>query len=545
MASMSFLQKERAHYIPHVPPLLEILPSLVASPDETLVVHDSDIIKELFPNTSKYPFLSFQRGSKPTATPMKVGVVLSGGQASGGHNAISGLFDGLKKIHPGSTLIGFLEGPGGIIKNKSIVITEKLLESYRNQGGFDIIGSGRTKIETPEQFLAAEETVVSLGLNGLVIIGGDDSNSNAAFLAEYFKKQGVPVDVIGVPKTIDGDLRSEHIEISFGFDTACKVYSEIIGNTLKDSLSQKKYYFFVKLMGRSASHITLECALMTHPNLALIGEEIAAKNQTLKDVVQQIVDLVVKRAEQGKNYGAILIPEGIIEFIPDVNRMLKEINEIVAKGPSSLETAIGQAPVAVSRFNAEMLSKPSQETFNIFPEDIQKQLLFDRDPHGNVQVSKIESERFLMDLVVKELDTQEIKGRYKGKFSGQPLFCGYEGRSAMPSNFDANYCYSLGCTAAVLLNNHVSGYIACVKNLSKPVHEWTIMGIPIHTMLYQEKRGGKEVTVIKKALVDLNSKYFKEFASQRELWAMDDDYLCPGPIQFYGPTTDTPPLTIC
>jgi diphosphate-dependent phosphofructokinase len=532
MVSLSPLQKERVDYCPKTPPLLELLPTLVAFPDEkTFVAQESESIKNLFPHTSKNPFLSFKLVPLTQALPpLRIGVVLSGGQAPGGHNVIAGLFDGLKDIHPDCVLVGFLDGPEGIIKNKFIEITKELLFSYRNQGGFDIIGSGRSKIETSEQFEAAEKTVLSLGLNGLVIIGGDDSNTNAAFLAEYFKKKEIPLNVVGVPKTIDGDLKNEFIEISFGFDTACKVYSEMIGNILKDSLSSKKYYFFIKLMGRSASHITLECALKTHPNLALIGEEIAEKQLTLKDVVQLIVTMIVKRAEKGKNYGVILIPEGIIEFIPDVSRMLKELNSILANGD----------------FKPELMSPESLETFNTFPKDIQKQLLFDRDSHGNVQVSKIESERFLMELVGIELEKLEKEIKYKGKFSPQPLFLGYEGRSALPSNFDADYCYTLGNAAAVLLNNHASGYMACVKNLSKPYNEWEIFGVPIHTMLHQEVRGGKEKTVIKKALVDLASKPFIQFQEKRELWMYEDDYLSPGPIQFFGPPkfADSAPLTL-
>lgn len=527
MPSLSPLQRARISYQPNVPALLKNSASILAFPDETLPLKDPDLIKNLFPNTSKAPFLSFKQAPlTQTPLPLKVGVVLSGGQASGGHNVIVGLFDAIKEIHPDSVLIGFLDGPGGIVKNQSIEITEQLLSSYRNQGGFDIIGSGRTKIETDEQFAAAEKTVLALALNGLVIIGGDDSNTNAAFLAEHFKKKKIPVDVVGVPKTIDGDLRNEHIEISFGFDTACKTYSEIIGNIAKDSLSSKKYYFFIRLMGRSASHITLECAHKTHPNLSLIGEEIAEKKWGLKEVVQQIVTMITKRAAKGKNYGIILIPEGIIEFIPDVEQMLKELSVILAKGT----------------FNPEKLSIESLKTFEMFPESIQQQLLLDRDPHGNVQVSKIESERFLLDLVEKELKKLEKEGTYKGKFNPQPLFFGYEGRSALPSNFDSDYCYTLGKLAAVLLNNHASGYMACVKKLSKPAHEWKIMGLPIHTLLHEEERGGKKKVVIKKALVDLSSRSFINFCENRERWMFEDEYLCPGPIQFLGDISTSSPI---
>jgi len=529
MPTLTPLQSERIDYKPKLPPLLDKASSLVAFSEDSNFVNANDQIKDLFPYTSNHQILSFKAtDDQRTGPSLRVGVVLSGGQAPGGHNVIAGLYDALKKIHPDSILIGFCDGVAGIIQNKTIEITAPLLSLYRNQGGFDIIGSGRTKIETEEQFTAAESTVTALGLDGLVIIGGDDSNTNAAFLAEYFKKKQIPIHVIGVPKTIDGDLRNENIEISFGFDTACKVYSEIIGNIAKDALSAKKYYFFVKLMGRSASHITLECALKTQVNMALIGEEIAEHRLSLHEIVQQIVAMIVKRAEQNKNYGVILIPEGVIEFIPEIRQMLHELNSV--QGAISIES----------------MSKLSLDCFNSLPAEIQKQLLLERDPHGNVQVSKIETERLFVTLVERELQRLEKEGSYKGKFNPQPLFFGYEGRSALPSNFDCNYAYTLGYVAAILLNNHATGYMACVKNLSKPVSEWEILGVPIHTMFYPEERRGTKKMVIKKAFVDLSSTHFKKFKDHRDQWMIDDDYLCPGPIQFFGPAkfTETHPITI-
>ena len=531
MASFSPLQNERIDYKPKLPTLLEKAVSLTTHPLPSLEEHIDPAVKDYLPITSKNLFLAFnESGAQNISLPLRVGVVLSGGQAPGGNNVIAGLFDALKKIHPDSVLIGFLNGPSGIINNKSIEITAPFIHSYRNQGGFDSLGSGRTKIETEEQFTNAEETVTALGLNGLVIVGGDDSNTNAAFLAEYFKKREIPVNVVGVPKTIDGDLRNEHIEVPFGFDTASKVYSEMIGNLLKDAISSKKYYFFVKLMGRSASHITLECALRTHPNIALIGEEIAVKGITLSQIIQQIVSLIVERAKQGKDYGVLLIPEGLIEFIPEIKKMLQELNSRLSKG----------------NFDVKSMSPNSKACFERLPKAIQDQLLMDRDPHGNIQVSKIETERLLIELVDIELKKLKAEDAYQGKFNPQPLFFGYEGRSALPSNFDSNYAYTLGYTAAHLLNNKASGYMASVKNLPRPYTEWEVLGVPIYSLMNLEERGGKMVPVIKKSMVDLSSKHFKAFEAKRKSWLFDDDYISPGPIQFFGPPkfTDTGPLTI-
>lgn len=529
---MSPLQQHRMKYQPKLPPLLELLDHIVVE-KESLLDHVGEL-KLLFPHTNQQPHISFKKGVVAVkSAAVKVGVVFSGGQAPGGHNVISGLFDALKKINPGCNLIGFCDGPSGILKNKWIVIDQDKLVSYRNQGGFDLIGSSRTKIETPEQFAAAEATVRTLKLDGLVIVGGDDSNTNAALLAEYFLAKGVTTRVVGVPKTIDGDLRNEFIDISFGFDTACKTYSETIGNILKDALSAKKYYYFIKLMGRTASHITLECALQTHPNMSLIGEEIAREEKSLHQIVTEIADMICIRAEKGKNYGAILIPEGLIEFIPEFSQMIQELNTLMATG--------GERDVVISK-----LSPQASQCFNEMPATIQNQLLLDRDSHGNVQISKIETERLLLELVEKELQKRHQEGRYNGKFSTQPLFFGYEGRAGLPSNFDSDYCYALGHVAALLIRSGLTGYICCITCLNRPVDQWQVRGIPLYNMLHLEMREGKKKPVIKKALVDLSGRHFNEFIANREKWKWEDDYLCPGPIQFEGPSelTNQPPLTI-
>ncbi|WP_068469409.1 diphosphate--fructose-6-phosphate 1-phosphotransferase [Candidatus Protochlamydia phocaeensis] len=548
MAPLSPLQRYRLSYQPSLPSILKHLTSLHPVPQTpSSSLPRESALKDLFPQTAAQPFLAFQQGQEKPSNPLRVGVVLSGGQAPGGHNVISGLYDALKKIHPQSELIGFYDGPNGIIKNKTLAITDEILAVYRNQGGFDLLGSSRTKIESPEQFDAAEKTIKALNLDGLVIVGGDDSNTNAAFLAEYFKRKGMNTRVVGVPKTIDGDLKNEFIDISFGFDTACKVYSEAIGNLLKDALSAKKYYFFIKLMGRSASHIVLECALQTHPNLAIISEEVEGEKQTLADIVQQIVRMIVARADQGKNYGAVLIPEGLIEFIPEFKQMLRELNHLLAADPT-LAHLREQERHHKERVHsiASHLSEASSHCLLGLPESIQKQLLLDRDPHGNVQVSKIETERLLIDLVEKELNRLKQEGKYKGKFSSQPLFFGYEGRSGLPSNFDCQYCYALGHTAALLILNGATGYMSGIGNLTQPVSDWEVAGIPIYSLLHQETREGKKKAVIQKALVDLEGAPFAQFCQQRAHWLLNDDYCCPGPIQFDGPSelTDKPPLTL-
>lgn len=464
------------------------------------------------------PIIRFTESKETLKTqPLRLGVVLSGGQAAGGHNVIIGLYDALKKLNPKSQLFGFLDGPSGIIKNihKELVLEE--LNRFRNTGGFDLLGSGRTKIESPEQFVSSLETVKKLDLDGLVIIGGDDSNTNAALLAQYYRENNCKTCVVGVPKTIDGDLKNSFIEISFGFDTACKTYSEIIGNVMRDTLSAKKYWYFIKLMGRSASHVTLEAALQTQPNLAWISEEVLAKKRTLSDLVAEAADLVSKRSASGKNYGIVLIPEGIIEFIPEVKLLIKELNTLLADGKAeSIET---------------LLTEASKRCFLAIPKDVRAQLLYDRDPHGNVQVSKIETERLFIQMVKEELKRR----RFKGKFDPQPMFLGYEGRAAFPSNFDCQYCYALGYVAALLIQSKASGYICSIQNLTEPVEDWTIAGIPLIAMIHQEERNGKVVPVIEKALVDLDGPVFAAFNAMRQKWALEDHYHSPGPIQFWGP----------
>lgn len=488
---------------------------------------EQDELAKLFPETFGQPLIKFDSNGKENCQnrPLKVGVVFSGGQAPGGHNVITGLHDALKKIHPDSQLFGFYNGPSGILKNQFCEITEQLLAPYRNQGGFDLLGSGRTKLETPEQFKASELALKNL--DGLVIIGGDDSNTNAALLAEYLKSQGSKTCVVGVPKTIDGDLKNEYIEISFGFDSASKTYSETIGNILRDAISAKKYYHFIKLMGRSASHVTLECALQTRPNLALISEEVEALELTLSDVTKNITDLICDRSEKGKDYGVILIPEGIVEFISDFKQLIKELNTVQLEGTSQTSEGIEEI--------SKKLTQSSRVCLKSIPIEIQLQLLMDRDPHGNVQVSKIETERMFIETVNHELNERMKAGLYKGKFSPQPHFCGYEGRACMPSNFDCQYCYSLGHVAALLINSGASGYMCCVKNLFQPVEDWQIGGIPLIGMMHLEQRHGKNKPVIRKALVDLEGSVFAAFKEIREKFRFNDYYNYPGPMQFFGP----------
>ncbi|MEI8124345.1 MAG: diphosphate--fructose-6-phosphate 1-phosphotransferase [Parachlamydiaceae bacterium] len=527
----SLLQQARLQFKPQIPTVLQAVDETVLVP-QPIHHHSSDQITERFPKTSGQQLLEIHLGSKSVSNALRVGVLLSGGQAPGGHNVISGLFDALKAFHPDSVLIGFYDGPSGVLTNKRVEITDKLLESYRNQGGFDIIGSSRTKIETEEQFLIAEKTVKENKLDGLVIVGGDDSNTNAAFLAEFFLSRGCPTRVIGVPKTIDGDLQSDLIEISFGFDTACKVYSETIGNLMRDCLSAKKYYYFIKLMGRSASHITLECALQTHPNLALISEEIAKEGKTLEGVVDSICDMVCTRSAKGKNYGVILVPEGVIEFIPEVRVLIEELNNIMSL-KSSHHDAIDKEENKDTKIvmAAKLLSTAAQPCFLSLPKDIQAQLLIGRDPHGNVQVSKIETERMLMSMVKSKLKKRDERI----KFDPISHFCGYEGRSALPSNFDSQYCYALGRVAAILIKGGATGYICYVNNLTKRVEKWEAGGVPLTQLMVLEKRHGETKPVVKKTLVDLEGNAFSQFHTQRAQWAVEDDYIAPGPIQFYGP----------
>lgn len=518
----SGIEEERLKYKPHLPRCLRDVSSLqVVEGESTEAMGDRDQIKELLPKTYGQPVVKFKEGMSKTHAALRVGVVLSGGQAAGGHNVITGLFDALKRMNPGCRLFGFLGGPSGIVENSYIELTEEILADYRNTGGFDLIGSGRTKIEKPEQLEASRKNVESLSLNGLVVVGGDDSNTNAALLAEYFQSHGCHTHVIGVPKTIDGDLKNAHVEISFGFDTACKTYSEMIGNIERDALSAKKYYHFIKLMGRSASHITLECALQTHPNIALIGEEAAAKNRTLEQITEEIADIVCERAKQDKNYGVVLIPEGLIEFVPEMKQLIKELNALMAKQVDDV---------------AAGLSEKARETFDYLPEQIARQLLLDRDPHGNVQVSHISTESLLIHTVKKTL---EARSDYKGKFNPVNHFFGYEGRCCFPSNFDADYCYSLGFAAAVLIDSGHTGYMSIVHKLSQPAEEWEVGGIPITMLMNMEERKGKRKPVIQKALVDLDGEPFKRFAQKRDSWSVEDHYRYPGPIQLFGPDSLT------
>ena len=529
---MSRLQKIRAEFQPQLPEILsEMNPIVFSREAKTSCIADEKEIQALFPKTFGRVILSGGAGTREEAAPLKVGVVFSGGQAAGGHNVISGLFDGLKKRSSESTLIGFLGGPSGIIDGKSIEITSEMLSMYRNQGGFDLIGSGRTKIETDEQFAASLETVQKLQLNGLVIIGGDDSNTNAALLAEYFLDKSCNCSVIGVPKTIDGDLQNEYIPISFGFDTAAKTYSEMIGNIERDALSAKKYYHFVKLMGRSASHITLECALATHPNFTLIGEEVARRGLTLDQITKELTGVIELRAKSGKEYGVVLIPEGLIEFIPEMKELIFQLNALAAKGgdlsPESIQND---------------LSEEAAHCFASLPKEIQEQLLIDRDPHGNVRVSLIETEKLLIAKVKEELKNRS----FQGTFSAISHFFGYEGRAGFPSNFDTHYCYAHGHVAAALVEDQKTGYMTCVGNLHRPVSEWTIKGLPITMLMNMEIRKGSSKPVIQKALVDLEGKAFKFFHESRISWGKEDHYRYPGPLQFFGETEmiDCIPLTL-
>ncbi len=541
---MNSLAQLRLQYKPTLPKILENLTNLSLTPRQHSLALSPELNK-IFPNLSNRPvaynFSINISSSAPAHHSKRVGVVLSGGQAPGGHNVISGLYDALKKLNPESRLYGFLDGPKGIIDNNSIEITEELLSKYRNQGGFDIIGSGRTKIETPEQFQAALNAAQELQLDGLVVIGGDDSNTNAGLLAEFFLSKGSKISVVGVPKTIDGDLKSKDIEISFGFDTASKIYSETIGNLLRDNLSAKKYYYFVKLMGRSASHITLECALRTHPNVAFIAEEVAATKKTLQDLVVELSDLICKRADAGKNYGAILIPEGIVEFIPEFKQLIEELNSILSHDQQMDKLAKKAEKIA---FISSKLSRQALNCLHSIPEEIQIQLLMDRDPHGNVQVSQIETEKLFLEMVKIELNKRKQSGAYKGKFAGMTHFCGYEGRSGLPSNFDCQYCYALGHIASLLIDAGVTGYICHVGNLCGSVEDWEIGASNLAHMMHVEKRHGKDKPVIAKALVDLQGKSFAEFKKSREMWALNDDYLQPGPIQFFGPSDITEDVSV-
>ncbi len=491
-------------------------------------------MKHLFPNTYGLPLLGFQEtDEQQTFKPVKVGVILSGGQAPGGHNVISGLYDGIKKLHKDSKLYGFLGGPSGLVNNQYRELTDDIVNEYRNTGGFDIIGSGRTKLEEKEQFDKGWENCKKLGIHALVIIGGDDSNTNACVLAEYYKAAGAGIQVIGCPKTIDGDLKNEMIEASFGFDTACKVYADLVGNIQRDAFSSKKNWHFIKLMGRSASHISLECALQTRPNIAIISEEVEAKDFTLAQLVDSIADIIVKRADRGDNFGSALIPEGVIEFIPEFKRLIQELNEIMAKYNNEFISL--DSNQEKREYVAVKLSPESGILFDNMPNDISDQLIMDRDPHGNVIVSKIETEKLLVKMVETRLKKLRQQGVYTGKFTSQNHFFGYEGRCAAPSNFDTNYCYALGLTAATLIAHEKTGYMASIRNLVANTEDWICGGTPITGMMNLEKRHGELKPVIKKALVELEGAPFKYFAENREEWAISSNYIFPGPIQYFGP----------
>ncbi|MDI9539133.1 MAG: diphosphate--fructose-6-phosphate 1-phosphotransferase [Bacteroidota bacterium] len=529
------LQIERGKYIPKMPTSLKGIVKIVEG-EKTQSVADQDQIKAMFPNTYGLPILKFETGNEMKQYPAyKVGVVLSGGQAPGGHNVISGLFDGLKACNPDNKLYGFLGGPSGLVDNKYKELTADIIDEYRNTGGFDIIGSGRTKLETPEQFDMVHQNCKALGVNAVVIIGGDDSNTNACILAEYFAAKKTGIQVIGVPKTIDGDLKNEVVETSFGFDTACKTYSELIGNIQRDASSAKKYYHFIRLMGRSASHICLECALETQPNITIVSEEVEKKQMTLDQLVSERAEVVVRRAEKGLNYGTVLIPEGVVEFIPEMKILISELNDILAKHEA--EVAVLESNKDKRDFVASKLSKASSEVFNSLPNNISNQLMLDRDPHGNVQVSAIETEKLLMDMTKAKLKQLKKDGKYTGKFGALGHFFGYEGRCAIPSNFDADYCYTLGYTASLLISEGKTGYMASVKNLTKPADQWIPGGAPITMMMNMEKRHGELKPVIQKALVELDGAPFKKLVENRESWAMNSNYLYPGPIQYFGPAS--------
>ena len=533
---ISALQKARAAYQPKLPVALRNGAKVnVREGDPTTAVADVDKIRALFPASFGSPALTFEAAATPGIRPaIHVGVILSGGQAPGGHNVIAGLFDGIKSLNPASRLYGFLKGPDGLVKNEVVELTGNIIDAYRNTGGFDMIGSGRTKLETEEQFRKGLEHCRALGITALVIIGGDDSNTNACLLAEYYQRNNCGIQVIGCPKTIDGDLKNEWIEASFGFDTACRVYSELIGNIGRDANSAKKYWHFIKLMGRSASHIALECALQTQPNLAIISEEVAARGMTLGEIVDGMAAVVAARAAKKCNFGVALIPEGLIEFVPEVKKLIAELNDLLAANAEAF-SRLADADAKIA-FVAARLSAEGARVFESLPKGIRSQLCNDRDPHGNVQVSLIETEKMLAEMVKEKLAALTVEGKYQGKFSAQTHFFGYEGRCAAPSNFDADYCYSLGYTAAALIGAGRTGYMASIRNTMKPAADWIAGGIPITMMMNVERRHGHDKPVIRKALVELDGKPFRAFAAARDTWAVETAYVYPGPIQYFGPT---------
>ena len=536
----SVLQKSREAYTPKLPKALRGFVD-VKEGKPTQSVGDQDEIKKLFPKTYGLPLVEFVPGEKKTNEPINVGVILSGGQAPGGHNVISGIFDGIKRLNPENRLYGFLMGPGGLVDHNYMELTSDIIDNYRNTGGFDMVGSGRTKLEKVEQFEKGREIIEKLGIKALVIIGGDDSNTNACVLAEYYAAKNYGIQVIGCPKTIDGDLKNDQIETSFGFDTATKTYSEVIGNIERDANSAQKYWHFIKLMGRSASHIALECALQCHPNVTIISEEVEKNDTSLDEIVTYIAQAVADRAADGNNFGTVLIPEGLIEFIPAIKRLIAELNDLLAS-----EEGKKVEPKDHYNWIKSKLTGENAAVYASLPEGVAKQLTMERDPHGNVQVSLIETEKLLSEMVANKLAEWKKEGKFNGKFAAQHHFFGYEGRCAAPSNYDADYCYALGISASELISNGKTGYMAIVKNTTAPAEEWIAGGVPITMMFNMERRNGEMKPVIRKALVDLNGKPFKEFASHREEWRRNTCFVYPGPIQYFGPTEvcDQPTMTL-
>ena len=530
----SALQVARAAYQPKLPKALQ--GSVIAVEGEpTQSVGNQEEIKAMFPNTYGMPVITFEEGEQKPMDAINVGIILSGGQAPGGHNVISGLYDGVKSLNPNSKLYGFLMGPGGLVDHKYVEFNDEFINEYRNTGGFDIIGSGRTKLEKENQFESGIEILRQLGIKALVIIGGDDSNTNACVLAEYYAAKNYGVQVIGCPKTIDGDLKNDQIETSFGFDTACKTYSELIGNIQRDCNSARKYWHFIKLMGRSASHIALECALQTQPNVCLVSEEVEQKNMSLDDVVTYISGIVAARAAEGNNFGTVLIPEGLIEFIPAIKKLIAELNEVLTDPATGESRVFANAEEQIA-FVKGNIAPENLAILESLPADVARQLCLDRDPHGNVQVSLIETEKLLSRMVATKLDAWKKEGKFCGKFSAQHHFFGYEGRCAAPSNYDADYCYSLGYNASRLIANGKTGYMSIIKNTTAPAAEWIAGGVPITMMMNMERRNGAMKPVIRKALVELDGAPFKFFAAHREEWAQNTCYVYPGPIQYWGPT---------
>jgi len=536
----SALQIARAAYQPKLPKALQGAVKIKEG-QPTQSVGDQEEIKKLFPNTYGMPIVQFEPATEANNQKMNVGIILSGGQAPGGHNVITGLFDQIKKLNPENRLYGFILGPGGLVDHNYMELTKEIVDEYRNTGGFDMIGSGRTKLEKVDQFEKGLEIIRQLDIKAIVIIGGDDSNTNACVLAEYYAAKNYGVQVIGCPKTIDGDLKNEQIETSFGFDTACKTYSELIGNIERDCNSARKYWHFIKVMGRSASHIALECALQTQPNICLVSEEIEAKGMSLDDVVDYITKAVCVRAAAGNNFGTVIIPEGVIEFIPAIKKLIAQLNDVLAMPEVKNMGRSEQIDFAKSHLTEENLA-----VFNSLPTGVARQLALDRDPHGNVQVSLIETEKLLSTMVAQKLEKMKKEGKYVGKFAAQHHFFGYEGRCAAPSNFDADYCYALGTSAAQLIANGKTGYMAIVKNTTKPADQWIAGGVPITMMMNMERRNGEMKPVIRKALVELDGAPFKSFAAQRDLWAKETCFVYPGPIQYWGPTEvcDQPTITL-